>query len=228
MDDLLEEDDSNSPPEATLARRAKSYSDFYDIVREQLSKDGPKKKRRRRRDKTWEALALPEAGSTVDPYENPLFDDLQDELLEASQQEYLLYGEQLAMTERHLDTLIEDTNGALELLASLSESFRGVEEQTTSFQAQCEDLLAEQRRLQSLADDVGTDLHYYAYIEGVTRRLNAPGASRLVEDDSFGEILRNLDACIAFMEKNVSIQFFCALVTGSDFSSLPTVMQNPI
>lgn len=108
------------------------------------------------------------------------------------------------MTERHLETLIDDTNSALKLLASLSESFRGVEEQTTTFQSQCEDLLSEQRRLEKLADEVGTDLHYYAYIDNVTRRLNAPGAGRQVEDESFGETMQNLDACIAFMEKNVS------------------------
>src|ERR1700761_2187071 len=46
-----------------------------------------------------------------------------------------LYHDQLAMTERHLQTLIGDTNGALELLESLSLSFRSVEEQTTSFQS---------------------------------------------------------------------------------------------
>ena len=109
------------------------------------------------------------------------------------------------MTERHLDTLVQDTNGALELLASLSGSFRAVEEQTTSFQAQCEGLLAEQRRLEKLGEEVGTDLHYYAYLDNVTRRVNAPGASRLVDDDAFGEILENLDSCIEFMEKNVSL-----------------------
>lgn len=109
------------------------------------------------------------------------------------------------MTERHLDALIEDTNAALELLASLSESFRAVEDQTSSFKSQCEDLLSEQTRLEKLADEVGTDLHYYAYLDTVNRRLNAPGASRLVEDEGFGTILNNLDACIAFMAKNVRL-----------------------
>ena len=108
------------------------------------------------------------------------------------------------MTERHLETLIEDTNGALDLLSSLAQSFRIVEEQTTSFQSQCDDLLSEQKRLQDLADEVGTDLHYYAYLDNVTRRLNAPGAGRLVDDDAFGDVLSNLDSCIAFMTKNVS------------------------
>jgi conserved oligomeric Golgi complex subunit 3 len=89
------------------------------------------------------------------------------------------------------------------VLETLCRSFRAVEEQTTSFQAQCDDLLTEQKRLQTLADEVGTDLYYYAYLENATRRLNAPGASRLVEDDIFGDMLANLDACIAFMAKNV-------------------------
>lgn len=107
------------------------------------------------------------------------------------------------MTERHLDAILEDTESALKLLASLSESFETVEEQTTSFRAQCDDLITEQTRLERLADEVGTDLHYYAYLDNVARRLNAPGAGRLVDDDAFGEVLENLDSCIAFMTKNV-------------------------
>lgn len=114
-----------------------------------------------------------------------------------------LYGDQLALTERHLDGLIDDANATLKLLTSLSNSFQSVEAQTSTFQSQCEDLLSEQRRLEKLADEVGTDLHYYAYLETATRRLNAPGASRLVEDDSFGELVENIDSCIAFMDSHV-------------------------
>lgn len=124
---------------------------------------------------------------------------------------YRLYQDQLEITERHLDTLIEGANNALQLLASLADSFRAVESQTTSFQAQCDDLLTEEKRLRKLADEVGTDLHYYAYLDGVTRRLNAPGASRLVDHQNFGEILTNLDACIAFMVKHVSPVIFIFL-----------------
>lgn len=109
------------------------------------------------------------------------------------------------MTERHLEALIGDTNGALDLLSSLADAFRTVEDQTTSFQSQCDSLRSEHKRLQSLADQVGTDLHYYAYLDNVTRRLNAPGASRLVDDEAFSEILTNLDSCIAFMIRYVSV-----------------------
>lgn len=110
----------------------------------------------------------------------------------------------MALSERHLNTLLSDTNRALDLLASLSESFKAVELETTAFQAQCEDLLAEQKRLRDLADEVGTDLQYYAYLEPLTRRLNAPGSGRLVRSDDFLDMLMNLDTCIEFMDEHVS------------------------
>lgn len=119
----------------------------------------------------------------------------------------------MALSERHLDTLLSDTTDALDLLASLSESFKTVELETTAFQAQCEDLLAEQKRLRDLADEVGTNLQYYAYLEPLTRRLNAPGAGRLVRSDDFLDMLMNLDTCIDFMEEHVS----CPILVAQPF-----------
>ena len=202
-----DQEDANSPPEPTLSLRAKSYSDFYDIVKAQLSSPGPKKKRKRRRSgRTWEALALPESATASLPVEEEEDGDALDKaLLQASQQEYLLYHDELAMTERHLGTLITDADNALKVLESLCQSFRAVDEQTSSFQAQCDGLLTEQKRLETLADAVGTDLQYYTYLDSATRRLNAPGAGRLVEGGSFAEILSTLDSCIEFMTRNVSV-----------------------
>lgn len=114
------------------------------------------------------------------------------------------YRDQLDMTERHLGQLVDDTNGALRLLSSLADSFRSVEEQTTSFQSQCDDLVSEQRRLKTLADEVGTDLHYYGYLDNATRRLNSPGAGRLADVEELSEIITSLDSCIHFMAHHVS------------------------
>ena len=83
-----------------------------------------------------------------------------------------------------------------------------MEAQTIAFQAQCEDVLAEQKRLKFLSDEVGTGLKYYAYLEPVTRRLNAPGASSVIGDDGFVEILTNLDACITYLVAHVSFFYF--------------------
>lgn len=109
----------------------------------------------------------------------------------------------MVLSERHLDNLLIDTASPLDTLATLSESFKNVEVQTTVFQAQCEDLLEEQKRIRELADEVGTDLQYYAYLEPLTRRLNAPGAGRLVKNGDFLEMLQNLNSCIEFMDQHV-------------------------
>ncbi|KAI0870120.1 Sec34-like family protein [Hypoxylon argillaceum] len=203
LDRLLEESEASiGPPEPTLIPRAKSYSDFYHVVRAQLSKDAGKKKRRKTKERGLDALMITAPEDSLQPCKFPPSRSADAVLVDASQQEYMLYRDQLQMTERHLDRLVADANGALDLLTSLADDFRAVEAQTSSFQAQCDHLLSEERRLQKLADEVGTDLHYYAYLDGVTRRLNAPGASRLVDHENFGEILTNLDACIEFMVKH--------------------------
>lgn len=129
---------------------------------------------------------------------------LDQHLLDSSQEDYLLYRDQLTLTERHLDGLIEDANATLKLLTTLSDSFESVEAQTSSFRSQCEDLLSEQRRLEKLATDVGSDLNHYAYLDAVSRRLNAPGASRLVDSVEFGDMIDNIEACIVFLEEHAN------------------------
>ena len=129
---------------------------------------------------------------------------LDQHLLDSSQEDYLLYRDQLTLTERHLDGLIEDANATLKLLTTLSDSFESVEAQTSSFRSQCEDLLSEQRRLEKLATDVGSDLNHYAYLDTVSRRLNAPGASRLVDSVEFGDMIDNIEVCIVFLEEHAT------------------------
>ncbi|OBT83578.1 hypothetical protein VE02_06952 [Pseudogymnoascus sp. 03VT05] len=190
-----EESLSKGPPQATIARRAKSYTDFYHVAHAQITKEAKKI-----REQELRALKLLESG------DNALYEgryEIDDAvLLDVSQDEFQLYRDQLALSERHLDNLVEDTSRALDLLSNLSDSFKAVEAQTVSFQSQCEDLLLEQKRLKDLADEVGTDLQYYSYLEPITRRLNAPGASTMIGDESFVEILSNLDACIVFMRQH--------------------------
>ncbi|KAL2268350.1 hypothetical protein VTJ83DRAFT_3196 [Remersonia thermophila] len=203
---ILELQHDNGPPEPAVPRRAKSSSDLYDLARaHEPGRERRKRNKRKQPGRAWEALAVPESVTARLPPEPEPYDDaLQRALLRASQREYLLYYDELALAERHLDALIEDANSALTVLESLCQSFHTVDEQTTSFQAQCDGLLAEQQHLQALAEAVGSDLQYYTYLDSATRRLNAPGASRLVEGGSFAEILTTLDACIEFMTRNSS------------------------
>lgn len=125
-----------------------------------------------------------------------------------------LYLDQLSLSERHLNSLLDDTSSALDTLGTLSESFKHVEAQTTAFQAQCEDLLEEQKRIRELADEVGTDLQYYAYLEPMTRRLNAPNAGKMVKNDEFLDMLMNLNSCVKFMDQHVGLIHLFILFRG--------------
>jgi hypothetical protein len=70
------------PPEATVARRAKSYTDFYHVVRAQLTKD-TKKMRHEYRGTVTSVLDVRGGLDFEDQYEA-----LEDDLLDAGQEEF--------------------------------------------------------------------------------------------------------------------------------------------
>ncbi|CAD6582195.1 MAG: Golgi transport complex subunit 3 [Alectoria sarmentosa] len=162
------------PPEATLTRRAQSYSDFHDAVKAILGQDIPSEGAAReiaKDDANTEGKDITSELDFADWYNG-----LEHELLDSSHDDYTNYYKQLEMSQSHLDTLLLDTSSTLDLLASLTSSFKDVESQTTIFQRQCSGLLDEQTRITRLADNLDSNLKYYSYLEPVTRRLNAPGA----------------------------------------------------
>lgn len=55
-----------------------------------------------------------------------------------------------------------------------------------------------------LANELGQNLKYYAFLEPVTRRLNAPGAGNFVRSKEFSEMLSRLDDCLEYMASHVS------------------------
>lgn len=59
-----------------------------------------------------------------------------------------------------------------------------------------------------LANDLAANLKYYNYLEPVTRRLNAPGAGRLVGSTEFSDMLSRLDECLEYMVSHVSVSRF--------------------
>ena len=127
-----------------------------------------------------------------------------------------LYLDQLQTSRRHLDSLLQDADTNLNLLTHLSKTFDDVEAQASAFQARCESLLADQRRLSSLADDVGENLQFYNYLDPITRRLNAPGVRHFVRSDDFTEMLSQLDECLEYMKVHVSPSRVDALARNVD------------
>lgn len=171
-----------------MARRAKSYSDFYSVVRAHIRKE--------------KALVKKKSQENIS---NELdfaawYGGVNEELLEASHDEYKAYQTQLHLTRSHLGNIIADTKSTLNTLSSLSDSFQTVEAQTTAFREQCEGLISDQKRITKLAEDMEQNLRYYTYLEPTTKRLNAPGATKIVRGKEFTDMLANLDSCLEYMQ----------------------------
>ncbi|KKA26988.1 hypothetical protein TD95_000522 [Thielaviopsis punctulata] len=194
------EDEGDDFPEPHIPRRAASISNLSRTKQVSLAR---KFARRTTKDSRLSALDIPGYNASDDEATDD--EDIDENMLQdKSRATYTAYRTQLALTESHLDALICDTDDTIKLLEKLTDSFKSVDQQTTTFRSQCEDLIADQERLKKLADEVGTDLHYYGYLDNATRRLNAPGASRLVDDSSFADIFRHLDSCIKFMSQHTT------------------------
>ncbi|KAL8883437.1 MAG: hypothetical protein Q9215_008231 [Flavoplaca cf. flavocitrina] len=179
-----------APPKATLTRRAQSYSDFHDAAKAVLDTEHSPGREK----------GNGEYQSIKDDLEfMNWYDDLENDLLDASHEQYTDHLNQLDLYSSHLDSLLSDTTNTLDLLTSLSDSFKSVEAQTTTFQKQCEGLTQEQKRLTQLADEITQNLKYYSFLEPVTRRLNAPGAGSLVRSQEFSSMLARLDECLEYM-----------------------------
>ena len=187
----------SGPPKATIARRAQSYSDFYYVVR---SFGKRKSTSQRRRSFDCEKPAVPNKGAELEFEEQ--FGAIADHLLDDSHTRYQTYLEELQSSQSHLEHLFESTTDTLNLLSTLTDSFKAVQVQTDEFRQSCETLITEQRRLTGLANAIDENVQYFAYLEPITRRLNAPGAANLVKAKDFPEILSNLDNCLAYMESH--------------------------
>jgi hypothetical protein len=104
------------------------------------------------------------------------------------------------MTRSHLNNIVADATSTLDILSSLSGSFKAVEAQTDAFRTQCEGLINDQTRITKLAEDMQKNLRYYLYLEPTTKRLNAPGAGKIVRGKEFVEMMANLDSCLEYMQ----------------------------
>ncbi|KZF22330.1 Sec34-domain-containing protein [Xylona heveae TC161] len=180
------------PPEATVIRRAKSYSDFYRAVKAQQRQQNGRHADGREQKPVPALRSELEFGAS--------YRELEEELLQASNEDYQIYLDQIYLSQAHLDSLLSEANTTLRLLSSITETFKSVEAQTAIFQNQCEGLLSDQHRITKLADDISDNLRYYSYLEPITRKLNAPTAGNFVRGIEFSEMLTTLDTCLDYMQ----------------------------
>lgn len=121
------------------------------------------------------------------------------------------YREFLSAIESQLWTcyrLLESTDATLNLLSSLKTSFEAVHNQTAPFQSQCEELVSEEERLETLSGQISRGLAPFAEFESIATKLNRPG-TEFVKTRSFADMLKTLDWCLADLAKYVS---FCKII----------------
>ena len=125
---------------------------------------------------------------------------IDDNLLDASLDEYQQYLDQLSAARTHLDALLASTAETLSSLSTISASFNSISTQTKSFQAQSATILEEQRKNEVIAQEIADNLRYYEPLERITRRLNAPQAGNFVRSQDFSDMLVTLDECTDYMQ----------------------------
>ncbi|KAI9781028.1 MAG: Golgi transport complex subunit 3 [Peltula sp. TS41687] len=184
---------SVGPPTATVTRRAKSYSDFYVAARSQLRREAAEPGK-------IPLLTTGVAAVKTEVEFREWLGKLEEELLEATHGDYMIYHEQLIASQSHIDTMLENVSETITLLTSITESFESVQEQTSTFQDRSQDVLTEEQHTSRLADDINENLRFYDYLDPISRKLNAPGAGQLVREKEFAETLLNLDRCLKYME----------------------------
>lgn len=79
-----------------------------------------------------------------------------------------------------------------------------VESQTSSFQKECEDLVTEEQRLETLSQQIGQGLAPFAELENMIAKLNRPGTD-FVKTRSFSDMLKTLDWCLEDLGRYVCV-----------------------
>lgn len=103
------------------------------------------------------------------------------------------------------DNLLDQTNETLEYVKQLSVGFNKVQKQTDELRTSCNDILAEQERLNNLCLDIDENLKIFENLDNITRKLNAPGFD-LVIQPSFITLLDQLDEGLKYVQVHVKFK----------------------
>ncbi|KAF3934285.1 hypothetical protein ABW19_dt0204010 [Dactylella cylindrospora] len=129
------------------------------------------------------------------------YEKYEEELEEAADEKYRVFQARLQSHLYTCDSLLSEARETVALLDDLARGFDAVRDQTSSFQTACEELLSEQTRLSKLADELSTNLEPFNALEGITRRLNAPGSDIVMRPD-FKHMLSKLDYCLDYLSRH--------------------------
>jgi hypothetical protein len=129
------------------------------------------------------------------------FDNVNAKLIDdVEKDKYELYLDQLNEYKSLCDNLIAEIDFALKYLKEVEEKYSTSSRKTGELHSACEGLLHEEKQLRFYADDLREKLKYFNELESLSKKFNSPSLS--VQDEHFLPLLRKLDECIDFIQKN--------------------------
>lgn len=130
------------------------------------------------------------------------YSELEWEILQEEDSECLVYLSQLEQHQDDCKQLLKQVSGTIEKLTKLNNQYGFVSNKTASLHEACEQMLIDQNKLSTLADDLEKKVSYFVEYEKIQSQLSSPTLS--VHGELFHDILNRLDKCIDYMQSHVS------------------------
>ncbi|GAA5949410.1 hypothetical protein JCM3765_003400 [Sporobolomyces pararoseus] len=87
------------------------------------------------------------------------------------------------------------------LLSEMEANYQYVEENSSSLQSACQEMLLEQKHLYTITEQIGQRLEYFRELESSTKMLNLPGEELVLKED-FLNMIDRLDICLDYLKAN--------------------------
>lgn len=130
---------------------------------------------------------------------------------------YKQYYEQLANRSNECDQLLAQIDASLNSLNVLETEYNFVSNKTSSLNSASEKLIAEQKQLNEIGDEIMKRLYYFAQVEQISQRLQSPTIS--VSSEIFLHTLNRIDECLDYLKTNVCKYLFIYLSMVPVYSS---------
>lgn len=137
------------------------------------------------------------------------FDAVENEIHDRSGDVYKQYYDDLAMRQLDCDKMLKQIDLAMESLHGLEIEYKFVSNKTWSLNSGSEKLIAEQKQLIEISDDIKSRLYYFTQAEQVQQLLQSPTIS--VSSEIFTQTLDKIDKCLAYIRLNVSVHGFTSI-----------------
>lgn len=115
--------------------------------------------------------------------------------------QYSEYLDQLQSRSNDCTNLLRQIDDGLRALDTLETEYQFVSDKTSSLNTASEQLIAEQKKLGEIGDDIKRRLHYFTQSEQLMQRLHSPTLS--VSSEIFLQTLNKIDECLEYLQSNV-------------------------